>query len=319
MLFLSFIFLCVFGSVTAAPNYGFTYPNVTDPTQKNMVMELGQAIDIKWRVPFSTTKLAFIAENGTVLQFFNENNNGNSLSWTVNVNNSGSSSPFYYLYLENEANSSQNYYSALFRVNDQANAKNTAAATTTTRPHPTQSATVTTSTHLSTATSSTTALSTASASATTNPTPIPTPSSGLSPSAKLGIGLGVPLGVLALLGLAILAVWSSRRRSRAAKGDPEKPNRSGYAPHSMAPAIVISYDGRPSVSDRHSAYDQESIYSQHTETLLRADEYASSPVHRDELPEVYELPHERGEARGLEAQELDGYPAAHGVEYWGAR
>ena len=51
-------------------DYGFIYPNATNPSDENLVLELGQMIDIKWNSPFTAIKLAFIAENGPVFQFF---------------------------------------------------------------------------------------------------------------------------------------------------------------------------------------------------------------------------------------------------------
>ena len=50
--------------------YGFAYPNATDPVDKNLALDLGQIIDIQWRTPFPTINLGFIAEDGKVFEFF---------------------------------------------------------------------------------------------------------------------------------------------------------------------------------------------------------------------------------------------------------
>ncbi|MCJ1256418.1 Mucin-12 [Lignoscripta atroalba] len=95
-------------------------------------------MDIQWRSPFSAIKLAFIAEDGDVFQFFSQNNSGSDFTWPVNVNNSGSASPFYYLYFENQDDNTQHYYSALFKVVNPVNAEqtSTAPATVTITPTP---------------------------------------------------------------------------------------------------------------------------------------------------------------------------------------
>ena len=70
MLLYSYILLFVCSILVAGENYGFVYPNATNPSNENLVLELGQVIDIKWNSPFTAIKLAFIAEDGPVFQFF---------------------------------------------------------------------------------------------------------------------------------------------------------------------------------------------------------------------------------------------------------
>ncbi|MCJ1401188.1 hypothetical protein MMC11_004400 [Xylographa trunciseda] len=315
MLPYSIILLFICGSLVAGEDYGFVYPNATSSADKDLVLELGQVIDVEWNSPFSAVKLAFIAEDGPVFQFFSQNNTGSSLTWAVNVNNSDSSQPYYYLYFENENDNSQHYYSALFRIDNPVNAESTAtaAATVTITPSPTLQAskstkgattviitkaitpspTIASSLITTASASSTSTVGAAGASSTGNISQ--DSSSGLSQSAKIGIGIGVPLGVLLLVGLAVIAVWSSWRHSRAAKGDSETPGMhhgagiDRYANPGMPSTIAAGYNGQ------HSAYDQ------HAEKLEKQGVHGYAPVPQpNEVSGVHELPQNT-----TEPQELD--------------
>ncbi|MCJ1384644.1 hypothetical protein MMC17_007762 [Xylographa soralifera] len=305
--------------LVAGEDYGFTYPNATDPSDENLVLELGQVIDIKWNSPFTAIKLAFIAEDGPVFQFFSQNNTGSSLTWAVNVNNSDSSQPYYYLYFENEDDNSQHYYSALFRIDNPVDAESTAtaAATVTITPSPTLQASKSTGgattiivtkaiTPSPTTASSlvTTALasltSTIGAAGASSTGQVTDDSSGLSQSAKIGIGVGVPLGVLLLVGLAVIAVWSSWRHSRAAKRDSETPGiyhgagTGGYVNPGIPPTLAAGYGG------------QQSAYQQHAENLEKKGVTGYTPVPQP----IHEL-----QQNTTEPQELGTYDAGHDSGY----
>ncbi|MCJ1389513.1 hypothetical protein MMC18_002370 [Xylographa bjoerkii] len=325
MLLYSFILLFICSVLVASEDYGFVYPNSTNPSDENLVLELGQVIDIKWNSPFTAIKLAFIAENGPVFQFFSQNNTGKSLTWTVNVNNSDSSQPYYYLYFENEDDNSQHYYSALFRVDNPVNAESTAtaAATVTVTPSPTLQAAksadgattvIITKAITASPTKASSIKPTASASSTSTNgaarasstgTIAHDSSSGLSQSAKIGIGVGVPLGVLLLVGLAVIAVWSSWRHSRAAKGDSESPGihqgagTGGYTNAGIPSALAAGYGG------------QQSAYDQHAEKLEKQGVHGYAPVPQPgEVPGIHELPQNT-----TEPQELGTYDAGHDSGY----
>jgi len=319
MLLYSFILVFVCSILVAGEDYGFIYPNATKPSDQNLVLELGQVIDIKWNSPFTAIKLAFIAEDGPVFQFFSQNNTDNSLTWAVNVNNSDSSQPYYYLYFENEDDNSQHYYSALFRIDNPVNAESTAtaAATVTITPSPTLQASkstggattviitkaitpspTTTSSLITTASASVTnTLGAAKASSTGKVT---NGSSGLSQSAKIGIGVGVPLGVLLLVALAIIAVWSSWRHSRAAKGDTETPGTyhgggsGGYGNPGIPLSLGAGYGG------------QQLADHQHAEKLQKQGVAGYTPVPQP----IHELPQNT-----TEPQELGTYDAGHDSGY----
>lgn len=61
----SLVSILLFNALAAGQSYGFVYPNAPD-----LVFLLGQNIDIKWNTPFKAIKLAFIAQDGPLFQFF---------------------------------------------------------------------------------------------------------------------------------------------------------------------------------------------------------------------------------------------------------
>ena len=229
----------------------------------------------------------------------------------MNVNNSDSSQPYYYLYFENEDDNSQHYYSALFRIDNPVDAESTAtaAATVTITPSPTLQASKSTggattviitkaiTPSPTTASSHKTTASAAAASSTGEAT---NDSSGLSQSAKIGIGVGVPLGVLLLVGLAVIAVWSSWRHSRAAKGDSEisgfqHGTGSGeYGNPGMPPALANGYG------------EQQSAYHQQAKNMEKPGVTGYTPVPQP----MHELPQNT-----TEPQELGTYDEGHDSGY----
>jgi hypothetical protein len=62
--------LFTYSILVAGEDYGFIYPNATKASDQNLVFLLGQEIDIQWNSPFAAIKLAFIAEDGPVFEFF---------------------------------------------------------------------------------------------------------------------------------------------------------------------------------------------------------------------------------------------------------
>lgn len=166
-------------------------------------------------------------------------------------------------------------------------------------------------------------VSSAASSSTTSSINVGSDYSGLSKSAKLGIGIGVPLAVLALIGLAVLAVWSSWRHSRAAEGVPklppfvQRPSSSVYRSYGPpSPTTTAGYGIRHSA---YSAYDQRSPYDQHSEMLMNPAERGFAPVQEDQSHGFYEMPPSRVEALDDMPHELDGYAAAHMAGYLGDR
>ena len=241
-------------------------------------------------------------------QHLPENNTGNSLTWAVNVNNSDSSQPYYYLYFENEDDNSQHYYSALFRIDNPVNAESTAtaAATVTITPSPTLQASkstdgattvIITKAITPSPTTASSIMTTASASSTgtvgaagaSSTGTVTDASSGLSQSAKIGIGVGVPLGVLLLVGLAVIAVWSSWRHSRAAKGDSETPGIH----HGPGSGGYVNPG-------------QQSGYHEQAMKLEKQGVTGYAPVPQP----IHELPQNT-----TEPQELDTYDAGHDSGY----
>ena len=68
ILSLLYILLCDF--FATAQHYGFVYPNATNPTQQNLVLEVGEEIDIRWSSPFPSIKLAVISEESNLFHVF---------------------------------------------------------------------------------------------------------------------------------------------------------------------------------------------------------------------------------------------------------
>ena len=69
MFALAVLLLCL-GQQVLSKSYGFVYPNATDSNDESLAFLLGEEIDIQWSSPFQAIKLAFIADDGPVFQFF---------------------------------------------------------------------------------------------------------------------------------------------------------------------------------------------------------------------------------------------------------
>ena len=79
-----------------------------------------------------------------------------------------------------------------------------------------------------------------------------TETSGLSTGAKAGIGVGVTLGILALLGAAVLFLLRSRRQQRAVESQrTEKPGRA-ETQHFPKPYYPQELEGKTSLHEIHS-------------------------------------------------------------------
>jgi hypothetical protein len=85
----------------SAQNWGFAFPNGSDPRNTDQTFMLGEVLDIQWNTPFPIVNLAVVAQDANAFVFLTHNDSQNSFAWDVNVNCTGFTQPFFYLYLEN--------------------------------------------------------------------------------------------------------------------------------------------------------------------------------------------------------------------------
>jgi hypothetical protein len=242
-----------------------------------------------------------------------ENNTGSSFTWAVNVNNSDSTSPYYYLYFENEDDNTENYYSALFRVDAAVDAASTLAATTTVTPTPSLQASQTTLaggstvflTHVITqsatvASSRTAAATSSSATSTATDTAV-----GLSTGAKVGLGVGIPLGIIALIAAACIIIWAAKRSSRAGRMTQNGPgvytgmNNSGS--HVYVNNTIPMAGPAPYAQD--SPYGQQGVEMDHF--APGAKPYGYAPVQQQPINQGVGMHELADTAPRAQAQELD--------------
>ena len=70
MYIFSLLYILLYDSFAIGQHYGFVYPNATNPTHQNLVLEVGEEIDVEWRIPFTSTNLAIVSNDPDYFQVF---------------------------------------------------------------------------------------------------------------------------------------------------------------------------------------------------------------------------------------------------------